>query len=81
MVSMIRFNHVEDCYRWRQHYESKVLHNNEVADFQWPTIPQKPVILITTLTKCHSPFQYTSFDTFKAKIGRSFAPQSTFEFP
>ena len=43
---------------------------------QRPTVPLR-LILINILTECRSLIQYASLDTFKAKIGRLFTPQST----
>ena len=34
-----------------------------------------------TFKECRIPIQYASFDTFKAKIGWLFAPQSSLKFP
>ena len=57
----------------------KLLITLKEADFQWPTIPLKRIILIKTLTKCRSLIQYASFGTFRAKIGRLFTPKSVFK--
>ena len=65
-------------YRSRQYYESKVLHNTEVAWFLTACCSLKMQLFIQNVAECRSPIQHASFDTFKAEIGQLFVPQSTF---
>ena len=53
-------------YRSRQYYESKVLHNTEVAWFLTAHRSLKIHFLIQTVWECPCPIQFASIDTFKS---------------
>ena len=67
-------------YGLLQYYESKVLHNTEVAWFSTEHHSLKITSLIQTVKKHRSPVQSASFDTFKTEISLLFTPQSKFWF-